>query len=437
MFPWLACPLEYDRSKHIEFASLSKVQDQVNQALASLLCYSRKHSAYYAAFLPSCKDIERDPFSALKTVPLLTKEVLRVRSGDIRTARWRLGVRKNYSGGSTGEPVLLFQDARYRRWVRANKMIFDAWTGYSPGDRRAVLWAARRDLQKKRSAHRLITEWFRNSFILDAYTLDDNSISGYIETIERERPVQLQGYAESLYQLARHALRQGANIDGVGAVLSTAGTLYPDMRSDIERAFGCKVFNRYGSREVGDIACECQCGSGLHMNPLMNVIEILDDDGNSVGLGRKGRVVVTSLVNYAMPLIRYDIGDIAELSSGECSCGRSWPMLRAVEGRVTENIVGINGRVVYGGWLRTQLYDCPWIVKYQWTQRALDRLVLKVVVDPGFEDCPLMQLEQVLRAEIKAELGGTTELEVIVVDHIDPSPSGKHLYVVSELDKTD
>ena len=107
------------------------------------------------------------------------------------------------------------------------------------------------------------------------------------------------------------------------AIMTSAGTLHPLMREKIETAFQCKVFNRYGSREVGDIASECEAHAGLHVFPSGNYIEIVDDQGHPVPNGEEGNILVTNLYNYAMPLIRYYIGDRGVLSrSDRCACGR-------------------------------------------------------------------------------------------------------------------
>ena len=109
----------------------------------------------------------------------------------------------------------------------------------------------------------------------------------------------------------------------------TAGTLFEPIRQTIESVFQAPVFNRYGSREVGDIACECEAHSGLHVALPTQFVEILRPDGTAAGPGEIGEIVVTSLTNFAMPLIRYRIGivghgrkSLVAAGVGGRGCGR-------------------------------------------------------------------------------------------------------------------
>ena len=114
----------------------------------------------------------------------------------------------------------------------------------------------------------------------------------------------------------------------------TADTLRDHMRARIERVYGCPVTNRYGSRELGDIAGQCSAVQGLHVFPWANYVEVVDDAGRPVGPGEEGELAVTSLINRAMPLIRYRIGDRGILARpGEgCSCGRPGQVLERITG---------------------------------------------------------------------------------------------------------
>ncbi|OOC48928.1 MULTISPECIES: phenylacetate--CoA ligase family protein [Thioalkalivibrio] len=433
LLPWLSGPREYAALRRAERLSLPALQRLQAERLARLLMQARDEVPYYRDLLPPVNVIATDPVAALLSLPILDKHTIRREGERLRSERPRPGLRRNTSGGSTGEPATFYQDTAYRRWGRATKALFDAWTGYRPGHRKAVLWAASRDLTAGRGVRRL-AERMKNRTLLNAYCMDPATMDAHLEQLRAAPPAQLQVYAESGHELARHALRRGIRIQGIGSVLSSAGTLFPDMRDTIEEAFSAPVFNRYGSREVGDMACECERHRGLHVNPLTQFLEILDDEGRPAPPGTPGRVVVTSLTNHSMPLLRYAIGDLASWSRETCDCGREWPLLEGVWGRVTDHLRGANGAVVFGGWLRQLLYPEDWIGQYQWVQHAEDHLRLRLIPADNRSDSEREQsLRERLEPAIHQQLGASTRLDIERVGTIPPSASGKHLHVISEL----
>jgi len=129
----------------------------------------------------------------------------------------------------------------------------------------------------------------------------------------------------------------------------TAGVLYPEVQARISEVFHAKIFNRYGSQEVSDIACNCKKGEGLHLIPDIYYLEIVDDEGRRVKSGKQGNIIITLLTNYTMPLIRYRIEDRGILSEKVCSCGRGLPLLEKIVGRIRENFKNKFGDYVNGG----------------------------------------------------------------------------------------
>src|SRR5690606_1843418 len=146
--------------------------------------------------------------------------------------------------------------------------------------------------------------WLRNELRLEAYELSPRKMSEYIDRLNAFRPKLLLAYAQSAYQLARHAESNGLAVEPIPAVMTSATNLESSMRTTIERVFGAHVYDRYGSREVADIACENGDGHGLVINPLTHVVEVVGPGGRPVGPGEHGELVVTTLANRSMPLIR-------------------------------------------------------------------------------------------------------------------------------------
>jgi phenylacetate-CoA ligase len=158
------------------------------------------------------------------------------------------------------------------------------------------------------------------------------SIAEQAEWLRRREPVYLATYQSTATALAQQLEAEQQDLT-LGAVLTAGETVDPPAREDIKRSFHCEIVDRYATNEMGNIAFQCPAGGGYHICAEAVLIELLDDDGNDVVGDATGRVVLTSFYNFAMPLIRYDIGDLAIAAHGPCPCGRTLPRLAAVLGR--------------------------------------------------------------------------------------------------------
>ena len=164
--------------------------------------------------------------------------------------------------------------------------------------------------------------------------MSEGDMKNYVKIINKEKPKIIEAYVQSIYEFARFIRNNDLEVFSPRGIITSAGTLYPEMKELIEEVFHTKVYNRYGSREVGDMACSCEKDEGLHLNIFNQYVEILNDKLELCKPGEIGKVYVTTLNNYSMPLIRYDIGDMAIPAKNEqCSCGRGLPLIEKVVGR--------------------------------------------------------------------------------------------------------
>ncbi len=201
-------------------------------------------------------------------------------------------------------------------------------------------------------------------------------------------------------------------------VYSTAEVLTDSQRQRMQQAFGCKVFNQYGSREIPNIACECSHGN-MHVFTDMVYLE-------SVPLEGENRLLVTSLTNRLMPMIRYDIGDTGRLLDGECGCGLPFPLMEMDMCRQNDLIRTRSGKIIHPSWFNRLLYGQTQIRQYQWVQRDLDRLTLSLVATHPLSDATLASLESSIRRDVDAQM----VLEVNYLDDIPRTVSGKHRFVI-------
>lgn len=147
--------------------------------------------------------------------------------------------------------------------------------------------------------------------------------------------------------------------------MTSVGTLDDDTYKILKKAFGCDIFNRYGARECGDMACSCKKNEGLHININNCYIEILRDDGTPCEENEIGNITVTTSNNYAMPLIRYNIGDMASYINRKCSCGRNWSMLNAVNGRIVDVFKLPDGNRIDGEYFTHLFYELNDVKQFQ------------------------------------------------------------------------
>jgi phenylacetate-CoA ligase len=249
-------------------------------------------------------------------------------------------------------------------------------------------------------------------------------LDGYLREIAAHRPAMLKALPAYLLALARHIRRKGSTPPPVGEIRPMGSALAPSARRIIADAFGCRVLEDYGSAELGSIGCECEPGNGLHLFSDLFYVEFVRD-GRRVGPGELGRLLVTDLTNRAMPLIRYDIGDVGLSLPEPCDCGRG-TMRFKVLGRVHDAIVSPQGRVVTEHEVSDFLYEYRGVEWFQLVQRAESQFDLQVVDD---RDSPL-PLEDLSR-DLAAFLGGNVRVSARRVRSIPPENGGKFRFAKS------
>jgi len=399
--------------------------------LAATLEHAVAHVPYYRG-LVSPAEIQADPFAALAGFRLLTRDTVRSHWHELLSEtgdrnKWI----KNTSGGSTGEPVPLRQDPEHLARTVAIREVYSTWAGGALGEPELYIWGSEKDLEAGGGDPRnRFGNWLLRRQLLNAFMLTDERIAAILGELSEGPPQLVIAYAQAGYEVARFASRRGIAVPPQRGVIATAGTLYGFMREQLEATFGCSVLNRYGSRETGDMAGECEHRSGLHVLPWSCHIEVLGPDGEPVDPGEEGEIAVTGFTNRAMPLIRYLIGDRARLPEREisCPCGRRTQMLAEVTGRSVDMFLGPDGRMVDGEYFTHLMYFRPWLRQFQVVQKAPGEVVFRVAADG---EVPSAEREEIA-AKTQAILGDGCTVSFEQVETIEPSASGKLRYTIRE-----
>jgi len=417
---------ELERTQYWERARLEELQQQ---RLRDLVRHADAHCPFYRERFRRA-GVECGAGADVRgweRVPALTKRDIQDHRKELAAADYPAKARiGNQTGGSTGSPLQFLVDRRRMATRMASTHRHNRWAGMRPGDWVAQLWGARLDEVptagwwawcRQHALHRLL---FFNTARISAADWES-----YLATLRQHRPRFLLAYARSAAALAEYVLAQGITDIRFEAIIATAEVLLPEHRQQIEAAFGGKVFNRYGCREVSVIASECGEHDGLHVNAEALLVEIVPAEGVPAPWGK---VLITDLLNRSMPLIRYEVGDVARWAEGECRCGRRLPRLAAVEGRTTDFLELPDGGSVSGPVLTLVFADMPNVRQVQFVQRGRGEVRLRVIPGPGFDEAARQQM----RARLRPYLRDAVALRIEEVSRLASEASGKYRFVVHE-----
>lgn len=434
-------PLYYARSGDRRFRRLRELER--NQWLASselealqlrrvnaLLSHAFRTTEFYRQRLTDC-GIGEGPIGSLSDLtslePVSKSDLQQHCSEMISSAYNKSDLVEDASGGSTGAPTVFYKDLERHNLRRADQVRHDRWTGWDIGDRWALIWGARKDLIDETSwRQKVIERYLERCRSLDAFEFTDKIMEDYAQRLTQFRPKMILGYAKALDRFSQFLLENGqAGRIQPSGIVSSAECLTEAMRNRIQKAFSCKVLNRYGSREVGLIASDCGHGMGLHINADNLLVEILEGGEPAAS----GEVVVTDFWNFGMPLIRYRMGDRAVREPGNCDCGRGLPLLRSIDGRTSDFLTAADGTLIHGEFFTHLFYGFETVSEFQFVQESMTSTVINVV--------PLKPEERGnLDAVVEGArriLGGDTQVRLNWCDSIPPTPSGKFRFTISKV----
>lgn len=239
-------------------------------------------------------------------------------------------------------------------------------------------------------------------------------------------PAYLLMYPSSLRDLL--ALSPARPVPGLRAILTFGEVVDDGLRSDVLARWGLPVQDVYSTQEVGYLALQCPDHGAYHVQSETVLVEVLRDDGSPCAVGELGQVVVTALQNFVMPLIRYELGDLA-VPGPPCACGRGLPTLERIAGRVHETFETRSGERI---WLTVGVHLLPSlgpVAQHQFVQHEPGKLQARFVPHRP----PTPSETEALRAHLMARLPAGTELEITWVDRIERTKQGKFLSFVSTI----
>ncbi|OEY68113.1 phenylacetate--CoA ligase family protein [Marinobacter sp. X15-166B] len=408
-----------------------QLENLQNERLKCILTHAYHNSDYYKQL---CDDQGVNPaqefsLDIFSRIPVTTKLDIRNKNtafiskgadrGQLVTAK---------TGGSTGVSLELHFDRHCQQKRNAAQLMADRWAGWDLGVKRAAVWGnpVHPVTIKQKIRHHLMDR----IIYLDTMNLNDASMGDFVDRWQVEKPGVIFGHAHSIFIFARYLIKEGITNIRPRGVIATSMMLLDHERAIIEQAFGRKVTNRYGCEEVGLIASECNEHNGMHLNLPHVYVEFLDANDQPVQEGEPGKIVVTDLNNYAMPLIRYRVEDVGVYTERACPCGRGFPLLERLEGRLADFLKLPDGGEVAGiSLVERTLTNVPGIEQMQLIQESTNLIVVNRVKGRDYttntDDCLTESLREVF--------GDRLRVSINEVEHIPQEKSGKYRFSICKI----
>lgn len=380
------------------------------------------HAKATVPFYKNQKDIN------LENWPVVNKNILRSNGDNVLSQKYeKKDLISMSTSGSTGTPFTSWQDTYKKKHVNAETMYYNGQIGYSIGKRIIYLRSIVSEVQKSN-----LQQFFQNIYLLDCNDLSDKGIKEkmkFIVEYSKNGGAMLMGYASTLTAFQKYFDKYGfddvkqAKIYGV---VSGSEMLYDATRLSIEKAFNCKCVSRYANEENGFLGQDWDENNVFFMNRADYFVEILKTDSDEpTEDGEVGRIVVTDLYNYAMPMIRYDTGDVGARVKVTHN-GRERYAVGSFGGRIVDFVKDFNENPVSPHAITNLMWKYKEIKQFQFVQKAKGKYQL--ILNAQKKDIN----EDKLIQDYKKIFGQNSDFSVTYCDGIPVLSSGKRRYIVNE-----
>ena len=416
-----------------EKLDLEQLKELQWRKFTELLKHAYENSPYYRELFRREGLHPSDIRSAsdVAKIPALTKAEFQINASKMLIDNPPRQMTLAKTSGSTGDPLKFYKDRKSSGYTMAAMYRGHLWHGLDIGAKEAMLWGVPVNFgqRQKTRARDIVLNRFRER----EYNLKDHILRDFYNKMIRRKPAYLMGYSSMVYEFARFLREEGLDGKclGLRLVKCTSETIQDIYRETIEDVFGCNIVSEYGAAETGLIAFECDKGNH-HLLLDCAYVHYVEQDILVDGEPLK-KILVTDLHNYAVPIINYEVGDTVVTSDHTCPCGRPFPLLKRIIGRLGDVVLTPSGQRLHSiifYYIMKGLTDKGGGIKsFKVYQKAQDRLKVMLVKDKKFKQKSL----EFLSKEFQRHFGPEMKIDFEFCDAIPREQSGKLRDFVQEV----
>jgi phenylacetate-CoA ligase len=426
----------FEKLRYLEktqWLSQREIEEIQIRKLRDILIYSLENVPYYQKTLRPYSNTIRNlsSVSEISVLPFLTKQGVQNHYNELQPAKYNGRTALESTSGSTGDPLKFKLDRNASSFHRALSYREHQWYGLDIGAKEARFYGIPMDFFPNMKER--VKDFLMNRKRFTVFDLSPEKLYEYYETMNHFKPDYMYGYTSSIFEFVKFMKSRGLRFrtSFLKVVIITSEVLLEEHRRFMESYLEVPIVNEYGTSELGIVAAQCPQGS-MHLSSENLIVEIVKND-KGVANGEPGEVVLTGLNNYAMPFIRYKVGDVASAWHGQCPCGRGLPTLKNIDGRINSMVVTPGGKIASGFIFyymsRSQIEKKGGIEKYRVIQNSPDRILFQIVKGPQFDEKSLRTLEGKTHEYLSPDMN----VEFEFVENLPSTTNGKSVHFISKL----
>lgn len=395
-----------------------EIKDWQLNELKKILTHAYKNTVYYKKIFDQInfKPYNIQSIEELSIIPVLTKKIIRENFNDlIPTNIGNIPHIKQSTGGSSGTPLVFLLDKNSWSFTNANTIFSWEKSNFNYGQKYIALGSTSLFLNKKKSLKHLIFYKLKNKIGLNGVNMSPEVCANYFQIIKNKKIKYIYGYASSIYLLADFAIKNNIKTN-IKICFPTSEILTDNYRETIQKAFNCKIIDCYGASDGGITAFSYKKGYyEVGYNTIVNQIDITNNSG---------KIILTDLFNYAMPLINYELGDNVLIDSEKnINYNYNGQIINKINGRVSDVLHLGNGAILTGPGFTILFKDLP-VLSYR--IEKINDFHIKCFVRKM--DSFSSEHEEKIIETLKYQCGLDIQISIEYINQEEISANGKSLY---------